>query len=46
MNTDNVGSREACQKLVENGIVLETDCAWYQDVLDCAIEWLIWVKEK
>lgn len=29
MNTQNVGSLEACKRLVDAGIVLETDFYWY-----------------
>uniref|UniRef100_A0A6M3IYD9 Phage ABA sandwich domain-containing protein n=1 Tax=viral metagenome TaxID=1070528 RepID=A0A6M3IYD9_9ZZZZ len=31
MNSLNYGSREACEKLVELGIVLETEAYWYWD---------------
>ena len=31
MNTQNVGSFEACKRLVEAGIVLETDFYWARD---------------
>ena len=31
MNPDNYGTREACQRLVDSGIVLDTDHYWYHD---------------
>lgn len=31
MNTQNVGSLAACQRLVDSGIVLETDFYWARD---------------
>jgi hypothetical protein len=34
MNQDNYCTREYAQKLLDAGIVLETDCAWYQNSLD------------
>jgi hypothetical protein len=31
MNQDNVGTREACQRLLYAGIVLKTEKAWWTD---------------
>jgi hypothetical protein len=31
MNLNNYGTQPACQRLVDNGIVLETDCYWVKE---------------
>jgi len=43
MNPNNCGSREACQRLVEAGIVLETDCYWVK-ISD--IQWIILPRDN
>lgn len=37
MNTDNYCTREAAQKLIDNGIVLETDFVWFRSIVGWTI---------
>ena len=41
MNEQNYGSREACQRLVEAGIVLETDASRYESTLPEPAKWML-----
>lgn len=44
MNQDNYGSLEACKRLVDAGIILETETVYYQDTL--SKEWHLSYKGK
>ena len=44
MNSNNYGSREACERLVKAGIVLETDAVFENHVWSGGNEWVLILK--
>jgi hypothetical protein len=48
MDERNYGSLEACKRLIEKGIVLETEVVWsqYQDCNTDLLEWILELKDE